>query len=82
MSVREYILDALQKEYTFKLGVDVDAIDFVKEGYMSSLAIVQFVVELEDEFGIEFSDEKLSTPEFRVVGKLIALVERKMGNIQ
>lgn len=77
MDAREYILDALQREYTFKPSVDVDSMDFVKEGYMDSLGIVQFVAELEDDFGIEFSDQEMGSPDFRIVGKLIALVERK-----
>jgi len=75
--VEDYILEALQREYSFKPGVDVYAIDFIKEGYMNSLAIVQFVVELEDEFGIEFTDDELASPDFKVVGKLIKLVEKK-----
>ena len=78
MSARDYIMSALQREYTFKTGVDTDAIDFIAEGYMNSLAVIQFVVELEDEYGIEFTDEELASPDFRVVGKLIALVEKKV----
>lgn len=79
MIAKEYILNALQREYTFKSGVDVDTIDFVEEGYLNSLAIIQFVVELEDEFNIEFSEDELNDPDFRVVGKLIELVEKKVG---
>lgn len=79
MIAKEYILNALQREYTFKSGVDVETIDFVEEGYLNSLAIIQFVVELEDEFNIEFSEEELNDPDFRVVGKLVELVEKKVG---
>jgi len=75
--IREYILEALQREYSFKDGVDVDTINYVDEGFMDSLALVQFVVELEDEFGIEFTEEEMESSEFKVVGLLIDLVERK-----
>lgn len=75
--VREYVLDALQREYTFKAGVDVDSINYIEEGYMDSLGLLQFIVELEDEFGITFTEEELASPEFRKVGSLIALIEEK-----
>ena len=75
--VREYILDTLQREYSFKEGVDVDSINFIEEGYMDSLGLIQFIAELEDEFQIEFTDEEMNSSHFRVVGELIALVEKK-----
>ena len=80
MEARDFILSVLQREYTFKPDADVDNIDFISEGYMNSVGIIQFVSELENEFNIEFSDEELSSSDFRVIGKLITLVERKAVN--
>ena len=76
--VREFILDRLQREYSFKDGTDIDAINFVDEGYMDSLGLLQFIGEMEDEFGIEFTDEELESGSFRIVGELIAMVEKKL----
>lgn len=75
---REFILDRLQREYSFKNGTDIDAINFVDEGYMDSLGLLQFIGEMEDEFGIEFTDEELESGSFRIVGELIAMVEKKL----
>lgn len=76
--VREFILDRLQREYSFRDGTDVDEINFVDEGYMDSLGLLQFIGETEDEFGIEFTDEELESGSFRIVGELIAMVEKKL----
>ena len=75
---REFILDRLQREYSFKDGTDIDQINFVDEGYMDSLGLLQFIGEMEDEFGIEFTDEELESGSFRLVGELIAMVEKKL----
>ncbi len=75
---REFILDRLQREYSFKDGTDIDQINFVDEGYMDSLGLLQFIGEMEDEFGIEFTDEELESGSFRIVGELIAMVEKKL----
>ncbi len=76
--IREFILERLQREYTFK-SEEVDEINYMDEGYMDSLGVVQFIAELEDRYQIEFTDEELFSPSFRVVGRLIALVESKVS---
>lgn len=78
-NVREYVLDALQREYSFKDGVDIDKINYVEEGYMDSLGLLRFIGELEDEFSIEFTDDELFSSSFRVVGELISMIEEKVG---
>lgn len=76
-SVREYILEALQREYGFKNGVDVDNINYIEEGYMDSLGMIRFITELEDTFQIEFSEDEMESASFQFVGGLIGLVEKK-----
>ena len=78
--VREFVLDALQREYSFKKNVDVNTINYIEEGYMNSLGLVLFIAELEEEFGIEFTEEELSSSEFRTIGSLIAMVEYKIDH--
>ena len=78
--VREFIIDRLQREYSFKDGVDIDRINYIDEGYMDSLGLLQFIGEIEDEFGIIFSDEEMESQSFRIVGELISLVKSKMGD--
>ena len=76
--VREFVLERLQREYSFKEGVNVDEINYIEEGYMDSLGLLQFIGELEDEFSICFTDEEMESMDFRIVGKLISLIEEKM----
>lgn len=77
-SIRNFILNYLQKEYTFP-NDDIDKINYMESGYIDSLAVIKFVIELEDTFGIEFSDDELSLSDFQLVGGLIKLVESKAG---
>lgn len=78
MDVREYVLDELQREYTFKKDADVDEINYIEEGYMDSLGLVQFIVSIEDTFQIEFSETEIDSPAFRKVGTLVELIEKKI----
>ena len=43
------------------------------------MAMVQFIVLLEDEFGVAFSDDELMDPAFRTVGGLASIVAKKQA---
>lgn len=79
-NVREFVIDYIQREYTISDDIDIMNLNFVEEGYVDSLGLVQFIYTLEDEFGIFFSDEDLQNPDIKLIGKLIAIVESKMGD--
>ena len=42
--------------------------------------IEEFIVELEDNFDITFTDEEIVSDEFKVVGTLTELIEKKLEN--
>lgn len=77
-NVKDFIIEYIQREYTIPDDIDIINLNFVEEGYVDSLGLVQFIYTLEDEFGISFSDDDLQNPDIKVVGKLIAAVESKM----
>ena len=77
--IRQFILDNIQTEYTIPAETDIETLNYVEEGYVDSMAMMRFVIELEDEFGIEFTDEELEDPAFKLVGALEKMIENKMG---
>ncbi len=77
--IRDFILDYIQNEYDLPAGVDADSFNFIEGGYIDSVGIVSFVMELEDEFGITFDDSELTSPEFGVVVSLLEMIEKKIG---
>lgn len=78
MNVSDFVINRLEKKYTIDKSIDIETLNYVESGYVDSLGIILFITELEDEFNIEFSDEELADPSFKIVGKLIKLVEGKV----
>lgn len=78
--VKEFVTDYIQREYTVPAEVDIMTLNYVEEGYVDSLGFVQFIAILEDEFGIQFSEEEMSDPDIKIVGKLISVVEAKQNS--
>ena len=77
-NVKDFIIEYIQREYTIPEDIDIINLNFVEEGYVDSMGLVQFIFTLEDEFGISFSEDDLQNPDIKIVGKLIAIVEAKM----
>ena len=76
--VKDFIVDYIQREYTVPNDVDILSLNFVDEGYVDSIGLIQFMYILEDEFNISFSDEDLKNPDIKIVGGLISIVESKL----
>ena len=77
--IRQVILDFVEREYKLPENVDYDTFDFVENGFVDSMGMVQFVTILEDEFDIEFSAEELLSSDFRTVSGLEKLIEHKIN---
>ena len=77
--IKEFIVDYIQREYTIPGDVDIMNLNYVEEGYIDSLGLIQFIAVIEDEFGIAFTDDDLASPNIKVVGKMAELVLLKMG---
>ena len=79
MDVREFVLEKLQEEYKFKSGADVDAINYIEEGYVTSIGLFKFVVSIEEAYDIDFSDDEIMSHKFATVGGLIRMIEGKIN---
>lgn len=77
MSAKDFIMEYIQREYTVSEDVDIMSLNYIESGYVDSLGLVQFIATLEDEFGIEFTDEELEDPSIKVVGGLVEIIEKK-----
>ena len=77
--IKEFVLEHIQTEYDIPADADMDRFNFIDNGYINSLEMVSFVMELEDEFGITFDDDELTSPEFGVVGSLVEMIRRKQN---
>ena len=77
-NVKDFIVDYIQREYTIPDDVDIMNLNYLEEGYIDSMGLIQFITVIEDEFGISFTDDELASDDIRVVGKMINLITLKM----
>ena len=49
-------------------------IDYFDAGWLTSMEVVEFVTEIEQQFGMQFSDRDLQDPRFVTIGGLAELI--------
>lgn len=77
--ITDFVTDYIQREYTLPADTDLMALNYVDTGYVDSLGFVQFIALIEDEFGIQFSDDEIESDDIKVVGRLITMVEAHLA---
>lgn len=77
-NVKDFIVDYIQREYTIPEDTDFLNLNYVEEGYIDSMGLIQFIAVIEDEFNITFTDDDLASEDVKVVGKMVNLVTKKM----
>lgn len=49
-------------------------VDYFEAGWLSSMEVVEFVTEIENQFGMQFSDRDLQDPRFVTIAGLTELI--------
>jgi len=77
--VKEFVTEYIQREYTVPEDVDIMTLNYIEAGYIDSMAFIQFISTIEDEYDIEFEVEDIDNPDLRIVGKLIDFINKKLN---
>jgi len=56
----------------------VDHFDFLQSGHIDSMGVMRFALDIEKEFDIEFADEEIASPQFRIVPGLSEMIKEKI----
>ena len=78
--IYDVIVSLLEKRGPLQGNSDQEIRDYryLDAGHVDSLNIIQFILEIEESFGISLSAEDTQSDEFRTIGGVITLVERKL----
>ena len=76
--IKEFVTEYIQREYTVPEDVDIMTLNYIEAGYIDSMAFIQFISTIEDEYDIEFEVEDIENPKLRIVCKLIDFIQAKI----
>ena len=75
--ILEYVSGLIQKKGKLPVGCNLTEFNYIDSGYIDSIAIIKFVLDIEAKFEIEISEEDMLSPQFRTIGGLVRLIENK-----
>lgn len=76
--IKEFVVNYVEKKGKLPANVHIDTFNYVDTGYVDSMGIIKFVVELEKEFDIEITDDDIMNSEFKIIGGLVKIIESKL----
>ncbi|MES2025034.1 MAG: acyl carrier protein [Pseudomonadota bacterium] len=76
--IRLYVLTLLQKKSRLPKDFD-DTNDFISAGIIDSIAIIKFILEIEEKFDIEITEADIESAGFRSVNGLVAIIGKKLA---
>lgn len=79
-SIKSFVLKLIEKKAKLPKDIVVDTFNFVDTGYVDSLGIIKFVVDIESHFDIEITDTDIESQEFRTVGGIVSIISGKIAS--
>ena len=80
-NTKEAIIECLMPKLK-RLGLSVSDIDMnlslIEQGILDSISFLEFIVDLEAAFNMDFDMSELNPTEFTSINKLIGLIENKV----
>lgn len=67
------------KEICEQFPIEYKGVNLLDEGYIDSLGIMNFIMEMDSEYNIEIDVDDVIPDNFRSVAAITALVERYLG---
>lgn len=77
MHVDSFVMHLLERKGRLPVDFD-DQSDFIAAGIIDSIGIIKFVLEIEQKFDVEISDQDIASEHFRTIRGVSNLVQRKL----
>lgn len=75
--IQEFIGLLLEKKQALPLNIQLQDYRYIESGHIDSLGIMKFILEIEDKFKIEISDNDMLSDSFQSVGGLVEIIAAK-----
>ena len=76
--IKDFVINYIEKKGKLPKDINLDEFNYIETGYVDSIGIMKFVVEIEKEFDIEITDDEIISPKFKTIGGLVKIIEGKL----
>lgn len=76
--IKKFLISYIEQKGSLPKNTDLDKFDYIDAGYIDSIGVIKFIVEIEKKFNVEISEEDMLKEEFRTIGGLIKIIIEKI----
>ena len=76
--IREFIIKTISLKSRLPAACDIDTYNYIDSGHIDSIAIIKFILNVEQEFNIDISPEEIESVEFRTIGGLVKIIKSRI----
>jgi acyl carrier protein len=82
-TAKEIVVEFFKRKGTIPGQTETDrlACDYILAGLVDSFGVVELISELEGTFGIRFDYSDFENPQFKIIGGLIEIVDRRISEV-
>lgn len=80
-AIQEFVLQLIEKDFSLPEGIDIESFSYIDKGYVDSIGVIKFVLDIESQFEIEISESDLESTEFRTVGGIVSIINQKLTGV-
>ncbi|MGO1251860.1 MAG: acyl carrier protein [Alcaligenes aquatilis] len=77
--ITRYLVEQLRQRNAALPEQGLGELDYIEHGYIDSMGVIKFVLDIEQTYSIEVSEDDLQSDAFRTINGLAALIADKLG---
>jgi len=78
--IKKNIIQLIEKNEKLPLDIDIDSFDYIESGYVDSMGLVKFIVNIETFYNIELTDSDIESSQFKTIGGLVSIINKALKN--
>ncbi len=79
--VIKYIITLLERKKPIEKNFPIEKLKYMETGYIDSLGFMKFIIEIEEKYQIEFSEDEIIEEKFASVGGLAEIILQKYQKV-
>lgn len=78
--IRIAIVNLIEKKAKLPKDCDLNIFDYIESGYIDSMGLIKFIVDIEYKFDISISETDMEDSRFRTINGLVNIIDQKLSN--
>jgi acyl carrier protein len=77
-SIKRFVIELIEENGKLPTNVDLETFNYIDNGYVDSIGIIKFIVEIGEKYGVELEDSDIERGVFKTIGGIVKIIQEKL----